>query len=78
LCARAEAKDNVARINWAVAQVAQHLFPAVDWVMIANDHTFIVADNLLCYLATLPPREARFVGHRLRLDPNIVFNSGTW
>jgi len=52
-----------------------------EWVMMANDHTFVVPANLLCYLQDQhhhhPKDTPLYLGHRLTLDGAATFfNSG--
>lgn len=50
--------------------------PSVAWTVWANDHTFIVPENLACYLSSLSAKVPRYLGMRLWGPCCGLFNSG--
>ena len=68
-------KDNMGRIRW-VLEESKRRYPAAAWVTIANDHTYMIPENALCYLRSFDPDLSYYLGHRLQINPKTIFNSG--
>lgn len=77
-------KDNMHRIQYSLEE-GSRLFPMAEFFLVCNDHTFIIPENLLCYLSTY--RDASpststttttplFLGHRLTTTEGTSFHSG--
>ena len=50
--------------------------PSVKWTVWANDHTFLVAENLACYLARFDASQPHYLGMRMWGPCCGLFNSG--
>jgi len=63
----------VARLAWVLLQFRER----VDFLFLCNDHTFVIAANLECFLTSLPPTPV-YLGRALgqRSKEKIIFNSG--
>ncbi|KAJ1451059.1 hypothetical protein M885DRAFT_530795 [Pelagophyceae sp. CCMP2097] len=50
--------------------------PTINWFVWANDHTFLIVENLHCYLSTLDARMPHYAGQRMWGPCCGSFNSG--
>lgn len=61
-------------MRYALTRAASQ--PDVQWVFWANDHTFVVVQNLVCLLRDYDAQELHYLGHRLNGPCCGNFNSG--
>lgn len=61
--------EGVARLRWL-------LTIDVDFAFMCNDHTAVIAPNLVCFLRSISPSEPLYLGHALANGDGTLFNSG--
>ena len=69
--------DKAEHLIWALTQAFDE---GAEWICLANDHTFIIPENLVHYLESFPDPEhqSHWVGHSLKEggDTGATFLSG--
>lgn len=76
-------EDKLSRMAWSMQQ-ALDTWPSLQWVVLANDHAFLLPPNLAAYLAQhYSPSQPHYLGHALeaRLTstrPTTPPSSSSW
>lgn len=53
---------SVSSLRYVLARVAESYNPA--FLFYCNEHTFVIAENLRCYVRGLDPSEPKYLGNR--------------
>lgn len=68
--------DGDARMRYVLGQVAMSHNP--DFVFLCNEHTFVIAENLRCFVKDLDPEEPVYLGNRFRREQSQVKKQPGW
>eukprot|EP00903_Cladosiphon_okamuranus_P006467 g6327.t1 len=58
--------DGDGRLRYVLGRVSEAYDPA--FLFYCNEHTFVIAENLACYVGGLDPSEPRYLGNRFRKE----------
>lgn len=53
-------------LRYVLGRVSEAYDPA--FLLYCNEHTFVIAENLMCYVGGLDPSEPRYLGNRFRKE----------
>lgn len=62
--------DGLRRLGWVLSEALQRV-PGLSFVVLANDHTFLLPTNLLAFLrasSDSPATDKLYLGHRLQVS----------
>lgn len=58
--------DYTFNLRYVLGRVSEAYDP--EFLFYCNEHTFVIAENLLCYVGHLDPSEPKYLGNRFRKE----------